>query len=273
MIQSTTQVEIASEQYFSLGQSIYSDEILSPSLNWANHKLIYFGVTISAILHFGLGSTFWQDIFLSTGKNKLHTPVTVELLKRQIQANDNALAQTKPEEDELQNPLQQLADKKTISQTTHEATIPSENVEQQQTKKPTIAQANKKILVENIFASVREDKGTLRQTSQFHRSNFIVTDPELQKQLDKQLNEQKRKKQIGELGQTEKANKRYAFKPQGNSQVVRLNGQCYQVQKTDAFSLISIPWTYMGNCEKLEKLDFKSRKLDKEYLDAVNSNP
>jgi hypothetical protein len=121
------------------------------------------------------------------------------------------------------------------------------------------------ITLGSIYAQAREHATSMAITPDELYQTSVIFDPKLKTQLNEQLRQQRRSRAAGNLGQLAEQNEHTEFATQGNVQVVRVNGRCFQKVKDTSLSVDSYNWLIMGGCEVSEKLDFKTSKLDREY--------
>ena len=241
------------------------------------NKILYVGILISLVVHFFLGHQLWYQSI--TEQENMYKPAIIfdidfvdqkEALLEKIEVKDEQINEEQIQETPINE--QEITETETIKeeiQPVEDEPLPAEksNIDEPTTITPAQT-TSKEIVLENIYDNIRETTTQAQPQSDFMRKDFIVMDPRLKQQLDKALAEQQRIKGLEEVGRIKRENEFHEFASQGGQKVVRVDGNCFQLQEGGAFSNFQYQWLLMGNCEKTEKLDFKTRKLDREYLEG-----
>lgn len=276
MFHRSTQEIIIHDQFDLLYRNFCSEEVpnqfaSNKKSTWQTHRIFYIGLLVSLALHLLFASTLKNGF-----SNKL---IETETMNKRISVEITSPLQRLTSQEENQLPLtEEVVLKKEQKNPSILKTEPKPALQPEKIK-PTVQpkevvqknnKATKRIIFEDIRERISSDVLTENKQNKFDSSSFTITDPILRKQLDNALREQHSKHRVNQFGKTNKENEFYEFKSEGNVQTVRVNGNCFQVHQQTAFSTTSIPWLFMGRCKKLKKLDFKTRKLDREYLEGAH---
>ena len=122
------------------------------------------------------------------------------------------------------------------------------------------------------FESIRESIGrnetqdAIRATEENQSGTYF--NPTINQHLYEQEKQQSRLKAINEEKQRQEDNKHFEFNTTGNTSVARINGRCFLVPQNTSMELEFRIWLPLGDCEKKKKLDFSTKKLDKEFRDG-----
>lgn len=117
----------------------------------------------------------------------------------------------------------------------------------------------------------REAIGESEIQASFNHNNQTQSkrfNPLIEKHLQEQEKAEEKRKALQEIQQRRKDNEYYKFKIVGDTQTVRVDGVCFDTPIKKDMEIETRVWTYIGECEIKEKLDFTRRKLDIEYQEG-----
>lgn len=92
--------------------------------------------------------------------------------------------------------------------------------------------------------------------------------PAISQYLSAQEKEQSRLKALNAEKQRQQDNEHFEFNTTGDTSVARIDGRCFLVPQNTSMELEFRIWLPLGDCEKKKKLDFSTKKLDKEFTDG-----
>ncbi len=152
---------------------------------------------------------------------------------------------------------------------------PQNKISKNQTPHKNKSKENNEQTIPSIdLLSIKEAIGQSVLQSTIERENNDSQgdyfDPSINRQLNIQAQNQRRTEALKNLAQKRAENEQYEFTSAGDRQLVRVDGACWEAPVKQGMEIETRIWTYAGNCETKEKLNF-TRKLDKEYLQSIQS--
>ena len=250
-----------------------ADELRHQLKNQSN-KYLYIGITVSILLHVVIGQFFLPYNSVSQPDNPPENSFNVTLFnavkhrqpEQQEKLSEKVTNTTKIENIKSSSPVKPTEEKAAEEKTAIEKTTGEKSTSNKAKMRPNQKSENK-IILGNIYENLSKEIIQENQPSEFLRKDFVVMDPKLRKRLDEILREQKHIKRLSKERQVRKDNKYFEYASYGGDQIVRVNGNCFKL-KQDLFQSSGTLWLMMGSCKKSRKLDFKTRKLDQEYLEG-----
>lgn len=238
-------------------------------------------IAFSIMLHGLIIYWFYDNKFESNSKRQPNKTFSIEVNSTETLKTSDIKAKQKLEEQKLEN-----TEKKALPDASHKITKSKPPLQKLSASKPkdlkpssnqkTKAKPEEKQKIDLL--SFRESIGKLELESTIENQNSNFQDnpinenarsdffnPLIEQSFKHQAQEQSRLKRLEEAFQKRKDNEKYEFRAAGPTQVVRVDGVCWETPVQQGMELETRIWTRIGDCRIKEKLDFTKRKLDEEY--------
>ncbi|MCX4026187.1 hypothetical protein H0A36_22130 [Endozoicomonas sp. SM1973] len=152
--------------------------------------------------------------------------------------------------------------------------LPVSKIQRHPTKNKSIIKPVKRPIKEQIKNNRINYNQIHDQTIQFEqtweaednskREGFTVFSKNLRSKLTALKKEKEKNKQLTKSQQFNKENEYFEYNSIGESKIVRINSNCFEVPQDNPFELIPTTWSLIGNCAKQKEFTFKAKTLVRE---------